>query len=172
MNFSAVAVANRYFYYLEAILACLFSASIVGLIFSDFLMRELGMGGLVWAKEVGAYLMIWVGFIGASLATYKRTHIEVGFADRLYPKPLKKTVSRISALFTAFVSGFLSYLGWIYVMESREFQEASLTTNVPLWLVQIIIPLSLAAMSLRFLGFALASQVSEIGSAEPGETNS
>ncbi len=120
-------------------------------VFFDFLFRELFDHGFVWAKELAAFLMIWVGFIGASLATKENKHLVVGIPEKLFPKKILPYVSLLVNLIVFTVTLFIAYLGIQYVAETKSFEETSLVLNIPLWIVQVIIPASLIVIAFRFI---------------------
>lgn len=135
-------------------------------IFFDFLFRELFDGGFIWAKELAAFLMVWVGFLGASLATKENKHLIVGIPEKLFPKKVLPYVSLFVNVIVFAVTIFIAYLGFKYVSETREFGETSLVLNIPLWIVQIIIPVSLVIIAFRFVGIGIQifqGKISSIG---------
>lgn len=137
------------------------------IIFFDFLFREIFSFGFVWGKELAAFMMIWVGFIGASLATKGNKHLVVGIPEKLFPKRIIHFVSFGVSLLVVVVTLFLAYLGYEYVKETYEFEETSLVLDIPLWIVQLIIPVSLFVITLRFIGLSidiLKKKVPAIGS--------
>jgi|YNPMSStandDraft_1061717.scaffolds.fasta_scaffold11168_3 C4-dicarboxylate transporter DctQ subunit len=136
------------------------------IIFFDFLIRELFGTGFVWGKELSSFLMIWVGFIGASYATKENKHLVVGVPEKLFPKRILPYISLFVNLIVFLVTIFLAYLGFVYVQETKEIGETSLLLNIPLWIVQIIIPVSLVFIALRFVSLAiliLQGKVTSIG---------
>ncbi len=135
-------------------------------VFFDFLLREFFNSGFIWAKELAAFLMIWVGFIGASYATKENKHLVVGIPEKLFPKKVLPYVSLFVNVIVFSVTIFIAYLGFQYVMETKEFGETSLVLNIPLWIVQIVIPASLIIIALRFIGIAIQifqGKISSVG---------
>lgn len=135
-------------------------------VFFDLLFRNLFDGGFIWAKELAAFLMIWVGFVGASLATKANKHLIVGIPEKLFPAKVLPYVSLFVNFIVFSVTIFIAYLGFNYVAETREFGETSLVLNIPLWIVQIIIPVSLVIIAFRFVGIGIQifnGKISSIG---------
>ncbi len=124
-------------------------------VFFDFILRELFDGGFIWAKELAAFLMIWVGFIGASYATKENKHLVVGIPEKLFPPRMLPYVSLIVNMIVVSVTLFLAYLGFEYVSETKVFAEKSLVLKIPLWIVQVIIPASLVMIAIRFIGITI-----------------
>lgn len=124
-------------------------------VFFDIVLRELFDNGFIWAKELAAFLMIWVGFVGASLAAKENKHIVVGVPEKLFPKKILPYVSLFASVIIFLVTIMIAYLGFNYVLETKEFGETSLVLNIPLWIVQIIIPVSLLIIAFRFIGIGI-----------------
>ncbi len=141
-------------------------------VFFDIILRELFDGGFIWAKELAAFLMIWVGFVGASLAAKENKHIVVGIPEKLFPKKVLPYVSLFASVIIFTVTILIAYLGFNYVLETKEFGETSLVLNIPLWIVQIIIPASLVIIAFRFVGIGIQifkGKISSIGAGRKEE---
>jgi TRAP-type C4-dicarboxylate transport system permease small subunit len=66
---------------------------------------------LPWSEEVGRYLSVWVGFLGASVALSKRIHIGVDyFIDRI-PKRERRLLKLISEFTILALLSVISYYG-------------------------------------------------------------
>lgn len=135
-------------------------------VFFDFILRETVASGFIWAKELAAFLMIWVGFIGASLATKENKHLVVGIPEKLFPKKILPYVSLFVNIVVFGVTLLIAYLGYEYVSETKAFADTSLVLKIPLWIVQVIIPASLIVIAFRFVGVTvqiLQGKVTSIG---------
>lgn len=135
----------------EAFLAAALAVMIL-VVFADFALRETVNQGLVWAKELAVYLLVWVGFIGASLAVHKRRHLVVQAGEKLFPPPVRKWTSLVACLTTSVLCLLLGWIAVKFVLETREVGETSLGMGMPLWIVQAVIPLAFIIIGLRFLG--------------------
>ncbi len=121
-------------------------------VFLDFALRDFFHSGIRWAKELSAFLMIWVGFVGASVATREKRHLVVGATEKILSARWRKILAVSTRLIAIAFCIFLAKLGFEYVSQTREFGEHSDVLSLPLWIVQIVIPLSLLVMAARFLG--------------------
>lgn len=157
---------DNYFSKFERVFLIIAVSVMTLVVFFDFFLREFFDGGFIWAKELAAYLMIWVGFIGASYATKENKHLVVGIPEKLFPKKILPFVSLFVNVVVFSVTLFLAYLGFIYVAETKAIGETSLVLNIPLWIVQVIIPVSLVIIAIRFIGIAVQifqGKISSIG---------
>jgi len=44
-------------------------------------------GTMIWAQKLTLVMMIWVALLGASIATYDRSHLALEMGEKLWPKP-------------------------------------------------------------------------------------
>lgn len=118
-------------------------------------------GGFPWAEELARYLMIWAGFLGASIATRKRRHLKIDILPRFLPPDgqAKTMVERATSLISAGFCFFLVVVGYEFVDNSFRFGRTSATLGfftwkLPIWIVQLSIPLTMFVIACRFLGQA------------------
>jgi C4-dicarboxylate transporter, DctM subunit len=105
----------------------------VSLSFLDYLRREVNF--FTFEIEGGAnmavVLMVWVGFLGASLATRQKKHLSVDATDKI----LSPAAARLTKRFTAFLAaGFC----WVFAGHAKGLIEQSLISGagqdaLPLW---------------------------------------
>ena len=117
--------------------------------FLQIILRNVFSSGISWGDPLVRYLVLWVGFIGASLATREGKHITIEVFSRWFSGRGNQYLKAISNLISALVCGLLVYAGWTFV--SNEAQMGGTTfLQIPLWIPQIIIPVTFALMALRF----------------------
>ena len=147
---------NNFLVYLtkfEKVCAALFVVILTGLVITDVAAREIFKTGLPWAQKAAVNLMIWAGFLGACLMTQKGDHLRPEVGDKLWKGKLAPIIERLrNALVCAFCLA-LAYHGYLYVEESREFAEMHVVLNVPLWILQLVIPWTFFSMGLRYAWF-------------------
>lgn len=130
--------------------------------------------GFSWAKEVAMLLLLWVGFLGTSMASYARRHIMVDFCRKLVPERGRKYYEGVSALIAAGFCVLLGYLGYLYVfgapapMSIYSMNAHLEYTRLPSWIAVAAIPLGLATSALRFLGVAVQAFRNKLATVEEG----
>ena len=124
--------------------------SMVLLAFLQVVLRNISGQGILWGDPLLRHLVLWVGFIGASLATRSEKHINMDVFGRLLAQRPKLFVQIIINLFAVGVTAVLTNAAWTFVMEEKEFGD-TLFSNIPVWYFQIIIPLGFLLMMLRFI---------------------
>lgn len=116
-------------------------------------------GGFVWAGEVALGLMLWVAFLGASMATYEKAHLSLEFGEKIWPKRVLHVVRAAAHAVTSAACIALLALTIHSIREHHAAWEAAghhgstLQTLdwVPLWAVFLIFPYLFTAMAVRLL---------------------
>jgi TRAP-type C4-dicarboxylate transport system permease small subunit len=120
--------------------------------------------GLVWSQQMALCFMLWVGLLGASLATRDRVHIAFELAGKLWPGRLRRPADLLARLAAAAFSALLAILAVRYTRESYDEWASSggaagwfEAFRVPRFLVYGFLPAPLAVMALRFLAHGASS---------------
>jgi C4-dicarboxylate transporter, DctQ subunit len=137
----------------ERVCAAIFIGVLTIFVIMDVAAREVFQTGLPWAQKAAVNLMIWAGFLGACLMTQKGDHLRPEVGDKIWKGSLAVWIERLRNLLVAIFCGVLAYNGYLYVEESREFAELNVVLEIPLWILQLVIPWAFASMALRFLWF-------------------
>ncbi len=129
-------------------------------------------GGFVWAGEVALGLMLWVAFLGASMATYEKAHLALEFGEKIWPKRVLHIVRALAHAVTSACCIGLLLLSIHSLREHHAAWEAAghhgstLQTLdwVPLWAVFLIFPYVFIAMTVRLLAqtYTVATKTAQI----------
>ena len=110
--------------------------------------------GYIWASEFSNLMLMYVGFLGASMATRDARHIQVDAVRKnLAPKHLP-LYNAVSGLVTLFFCGLLLLLTLHYMAERIAAGSRLEATELPEVLMSLPVGVSLLLMELRFLGRA------------------
>jgi TRAP-type C4-dicarboxylate transport system permease small subunit len=95
----------------------------------------------IWVFEVTLYGLIFLGFLGNTLALQKGAHFRVQLLCQVFPK-LKPTLDFFSKFMTLLFSVliFTSGLYFIWYSVTNSIVSASLL-EIPMWIPQLAIPL-------------------------------
>lgn len=133
----------------ENTLAALSLAIGVAIAITQVMLRFLFNSGLVWAHEAIIYSIIFSSFMGAVIALRNNEHVGVD----VFAYVLKEYGKRmLAALGTGVVVAYCSVLGiyaWIMVTEPAAHTIQTPTLHLPLWAVQLSVPLGLTLMLIR-----------------------
>lgn len=119
--------------------------------------------GIPWAVKGSLTLVILMGFLGASMATFEKRHLTIEIGEKLWPASLAPTVARIAGGVTAAFCLLIAYFALVSVSQYYvQWSEHPLTAlldeslQVPKWVALAVIPHAFAMIGLRFLGQAVA----------------
>lgn len=143
--------------YIESFLIFLFIFLMVLVAFGQVVLRMIFHIGFTWADDLLRHLVLWSGFVGASIATRHNRHINIDVLSRFLEARVKKFSDSVILLFSAIISTFLGIAGVEFVKMEREFQEMSVTLHLPLWILQLVIPVSFFIIALRFFVNSIGS---------------
>jgi TRAP-type C4-dicarboxylate transport system permease small subunit len=138
---------------LERLLASTFIFLLTILVITDVFSRELFNRGVPWAQKGAVYLMIWAGFMGAILVTHKMEHLRPELADKLWQGKLRPWYLRLHNLVSLLFTAGMTWYSLQYVLESKGFGDRNVIIDMPMWLLQAVIPYCFFSMSLRYLYF-------------------
>jgi TRAP-type C4-dicarboxylate transport system permease small subunit len=119
------------------------------LAFLQVVLRNLLDQGILWADILLRNLVLWVGFIGASLATREEKHISIDLLTRFLPGKWKNLSRFFMNIFALLICLLLAEAGWTFVMDEKLY-GTKIFGEVPAWYFQIIIPLGFLLMAFRF----------------------
>lgn len=137
----------------QALLIALLSG-MIGFAFLQVVLRNVFSTSLLWADPMLRHGVLWIGFIGASLAAQQDKHITLDVISRFLSPTVSRLVRIVSAFFAATVTFFLARAGWTFLLSEKEASEIFVTigsTEIPHWWVQTVIPFGFAIISLRFV---------------------
>ena len=72
--------------------------------------------GYSWAQSYSLVLLLWVGFLGGSIAARERRHLRVDLVRKLLPPRWLPHFNAVSYLAAAAFTALVVYLGYIYVL--------------------------------------------------------
>lgn len=139
--------------FIEKKMAALSMGLMTVLVIFDVLSREIFNKGIPWAQKSAVYLMIWGGFIGAILVAEKAAHLRPEVADKIWGEKGKLTFVRVQNFVMLIFCAIFLFYSYKYVAESFSFGDKSVVLQVPLWVLQLVIPYTFLSMSLRNIFF-------------------
>lgn len=115
--------------------------------------------GIVWAPYFGLISLLWIGFIGASMATHTNQHLLLEMGEKIWPQHWLPAIRTLAHILVAIFVLIIAYLGSISVTEHlHDWQAgAGLVPSIewPKWIIYLVIPYSFLMMSIRFLGIGV-----------------
>jgi C4-dicarboxylate transporter, DctQ subunit len=135
------------------LIVCTLSVMIV-LSLTQVILRNALEQGLPWADLLLRQLVLWVAFLGASLATRGDKHLSIDFLRYFLPMSWNKKIAFLPLIASAIISMYLSYYAWVFVQFEKE-GGSILYGNTPIWIFQLILPFAFGMIAIRFFSKAL-----------------
>ncbi|MGE5577804.1 MAG: TRAP transporter small permease, partial [Syntrophothermus sp.] len=80
--------------------------------FAQVFARDVLHSGIVWAEELSRYLMVWMVFIGAAIATYEGGQISVTALEEVLPERFRRWLRLLQDALAVVYSVVVVYIGW------------------------------------------------------------
>ena len=138
----------------ESILLALLLAAMILLSFLQIVLRNVAHTGLVWIDPLLRHLLLWIGFLGATLATRLGRHISVDALSRLLP-PVALRASRVATHLGAACVCVLLSNACLKAMRDEAGAGTTSFLGIPTWMLQVVMPAATLVMSYRFARHAL-----------------
>jgi len=125
--------------------------------------------GYSWSKELSLIMLLWVGFLGASVCAHEGKHIQVGALKRVVPPSWSRWSEALGYLATAAFCLFMAALGYQYALEALQLEGRFEQTNIPDWVATIAVPAAFAMTMIRYVGAAISALMGGSYGAAPEE---
>jgi C4-dicarboxylate transporter DctQ subunit len=125
----------------------------VVLAFIQVVLRNVFHTSFFWADPFLRHMVLWVGFLGASIATQQEKHINIDLITRYTSARVTNIIRIATNLFASAVCAYLAQAGWTFLLSEMESEGALLTIGsmaFQTWWFQIIIPAGFGLMALKF----------------------
>jgi len=121
----------------------------VGLAFVQILLRLLFSSGMIWGDVALRHLVLWVGLLGATVATRESRHINIDILPRLLTGRAKAVLAVLIDFFCTLVALILTRAGFTFMRD--EFLSGTTTfLQIPSWIVAVIFPLAFLVITIHF----------------------
>ena len=129
-------------------------------------LRNLFDSGILWGDAFVRVLVLWIGLIGAMIASRKNHHISIDLVSRFLPRALKKLSFLITSLFTMTISLAMAYYSLTFVILEKQ-DGLTAFAAVPVWICESIIPAAFGIIGLRYLVQSIQTLTRLIKGQEP-----
>lgn len=133
----------------EQIFICILLSIMIIIAFLQIVLRNIFATGIAWADPLVRNLVLWVGFVGASIATREGRHITINMIPPWVSPSGKVIIGIITQVFSLFICGLLTFASVKFVRNEAIMGDVTFL-GIPAWIPQIIIPLTFGLMTLRF----------------------
>ena len=134
---------------IEKALLVVLLLAMVGLAVLQIFLRILFSTGIIWGDVALRHLVLWLGLVGAVLATRESRHIAIDILPRILKGRITVFLGLFIDFFSAFIGILLARAGLIFVRD--EFlSQASPFLGIPGWVLAVIFPLAFSTIAFHF----------------------
>jgi len=146
----------------DALLVMILAAMVI-LAAIQIILRNVFDDAILWAGPMLRVGVLWVGMIGAMVATRSDNQISIDAVSRFLPKLWKARVRVVTDLFTAIVAAVVAWSAFRLVLDARA-AGVTAVAFVPLWVCEAILPVAFGVIAIRYFLFAIRHlRVSVVG---------
>lgn len=124
------------------------------IMFADVGARELFKGGMAWAQKLSLHLMFWAGLLGVAVVSSKGAHLRPEMGEKLWPEKLKPVLKAIEHFLIAAFCAAMAIVAIKFVLQSKADGQRNPVTDIPLWILQSVLPYTFISMTLRHLAYS------------------
>jgi TRAP-type C4-dicarboxylate transport system permease small subunit len=132
----------------EVAFLALMLMTLVGLGCAQIVLRNVFHSGWLWADPVMRHIVLWLGALGAALASARMRHISVDALSRLLPPSLLPLRRLVVYGVCAVICYVLTIATMRLVVDERSFGEIAFF-GVRTWVLQLVLPVAFAMMTYR-----------------------
>ena len=145
---------NRYAEYLLLLLGVSMTATVILQVFCRYVLNH----SLFWSEELARYLLVWLTFIGATVAYHRNMHPGVDILFKRLDRASRDRIRQIVHLVSLVFFLVMIWYGCTFAYFIRV--QTTPALSLPKWLIFSIIPISGALLSLHGAAFLLKGSLS------------
>lgn len=132
-----------------------------GVLVADIALRTVISVSLAWAPEMTRYAIVWLVFIGGSLAARGGAHISIDVLSEVMPRKAAVGVLQLAAVIAAGTCVAVAIYGVYLVNQMYGFRQTSPSLQWPMWAVYLAVPIGFGLMAVRFIQHACSMSIEE-----------
>ncbi len=117
--------------------------------------------GYTWSQELSLMLLLWIGFLGASVCAHEGRHLRMEAFDKALPVKAARFIHAIGYFGTAAFCAFMMVLGYRYVFDPevgmRAIGGVSAQMRIPDWISTVAVPIAFGLTMFRFIGAGVSA---------------
>ena len=142
----------------ETALVTILLALMILMAFSQIVLRNFFSSGIDWSDALVRYLVVWVTFVGAAIATREGKHISFDLLSRWLTGTSTTAIQALSNFFSAVICSLLTVAAAKFIWFEAQMGSTAFL-NLPVWIPELIMPIAFGLITLRFL----MEMIGEIG---------
>ena len=122
---------------------------IIGMAVTQILLRNFLDTGVVWGDILVRIMVLWIGMVGAMVASRRGEHISIDILSRFMSPRIRNMVNGFVQFTTCMICSIATYYSVKFVMSEDEYGGNAFAT-VPVWLCEAINPFAFFVIALRY----------------------
>jgi C4-dicarboxylate transporter DctQ subunit len=140
--------------YVESGLLVLLLTTMILLAAYQVIARNFFDTGILWGDALVRVLVLWVTFVGATIASRNDEHIRIDLLTRFTGERSSRWLDRFRSLFTATVAGLFAWYSFDFVR--LDYEDGIIAfASVPAWVCEAVMPVGAGLICLRYFIRAL-----------------
>jgi len=86
------------------------------------------------ADEVQIYIMVYIAFLGAAVATWRRAHLRMDVLAQRLPKPVQRALAGAELALVLVLAGLVLYVSSQYVGQMARIDARSNNAAIAMWI--------------------------------------
>jgi TRAP-type transport system small permease protein len=99
------------------------------------------------ADELQTYIMVYLAFVGAALASWRGVHLRMDVLAQRLPARLRKLLLWVEAVLVIVLAGLVTWVACQYVGDMYSLGARSQTAQVPMWIPHLAMVLGFGFMA-------------------------
>ncbi|MFN3714056.1 MAG: TRAP transporter small permease [Alcanivoracaceae bacterium] len=116
----------------------------------QIVLRNVFGSSLVWIEPVLQNSVLWIGLLGAMIASRRDEHIRIDLLNNYLKPAARRWLAMAIDLFTFGICAVVAWYSLEFLVGEME-HGGNAFPGVPAWILQAIIPIGFAVISLRYL---------------------
>jgi len=134
----------------EGVILVFFLSAMIIMAFLQVVLRNGFNSTILWVDILLRHLVLWIGFLGAALATSKERHINIDALTRFLPSRIRLTIGVVTNLFAAAVC-YLLLQASVTFLNNEIADKTTIYADIPSWYSAVIIPAGFGLFIVHFL---------------------
>ncbi len=133
----------------EQTLISIFLSIMIFIAVLQIVLRNIFATGLTWGDPLVRNLVLWVGFIGAAIATKEGKHISIDVMSHWAPPRGRIFIEFIIQVTSLIVCGLLTFAAVKFVRNEALMGTVTFA-GISVWIPELILPITFGLMTLRY----------------------
>jgi TRAP-type C4-dicarboxylate transport system permease small subunit len=133
----------------EIVLITLLSIMVI-MSFVQVVLRNVFSSGILWADVLLRHILLWLGFLGAAIATSENRHINIDALRRFLSPKIRTAMEVVTDLFAAGICVLLASAAWEFV-QGEIADRRTVLEDIPSWYAQVILPVGFGLLAVHFI---------------------